>query len=509
MSLLHHDARSEALAQLSCFRGEFYSCLTARSDALFELAEAVLCGDGPVRSLAELSLVGEHRRGHGGLYAALARGRIDAGRLRRALAEVPLPRAADGRLVLAIDITCWLRPDAHTSPQRILCHTYGRGKDQHIPVPGWPYSIICALEPGRSSWTAPLDAVRLTPGDDTATVTARQLRDLLQRLITAGQWQTGDPDILIVADAGYDAPRLGFLLKDQPVQVPARMRSDRVLRRAAPPRLPPHPRPASPTRRRVRLRAARHLGHPGHRNRHRHTPLRPSHRPLMEPAPPQADPPLLLGSRRRHPPDRRRNSDPPGHRPPAQPRNTQAGLAVVVRHRCHTGGRRPSLAGIPATLRHRTHLPPVQADPRLDLPEDPHPRGGGPVDLADPRRLHPTAARPPAGSRPASALGETNPAGQAHPRPSPPRLSAHPPTSRLSGPSTETLPPRPRTATGPKEHPAHTPPRRAHTAQNTVGEPANEEVNHPTTPPHGLKIKLGRASKVPGEDDGESICDPE
>ncbi|SOE79244.1 DDE superfamily endonuclease [Streptomyces sp. OV198] len=244
MSLLHHDARSEALAQLSCFRGEFYSCLTARSDALFELAEAVLCGDGPVRSLAELSLVGEHRRGHGGLYAALARGRIDAGRLRRALAEVPLPRAADGRLVLAIDITCWLRPDAHTSPQRILCHTYGRGKDQHIPVPGWPYSIICALEPGRSSWTAPLDALRLTPGDDTATVTARQLRDLLQRLITAGQWQTGDPDILIVADAGYDAPRLGFLLEDLPVQVPARMRSDRVLRRAAPPRLPhTHGRP--------------------------------------------------------------------------------------------------------------------------------------------------------------------------------------------------------------------------------------------------------------------------
>src|SRR4051794_40161266 len=58
MSLLHHDARREPLAELSCFRDEFYSCLTARSDALFELADAVLCGDGPVRSLAELSLVG-------------------------------------------------------------------------------------------------------------------------------------------------------------------------------------------------------------------------------------------------------------------------------------------------------------------------------------------------------------------------------------------------------------------------------------------------------------------
>ncbi|KOU72612.1 transposase [Streptomyces sp. MMG1533] len=238
MSLLHDDVRREPLEELSRFRGEFYSCLTARSDALFELADAVLCGDGPVRSLAELSLVGEHRRGHGGLYAALAQGRVDADRMRQALASVPLPRALDGRLVLAVDVTCWLRPHAHTSPQRILCHTYGRGKDQHIPVPGWPYSIVCALQPGRSSWTAPLDALRLTPGDDTATVTARQLRDLVERLIAAGQWQSGDPDVLVVADAGYDAPRLAHLLRDLPVQVLARMRSDRVLRRPAPPRQP-------------------------------------------------------------------------------------------------------------------------------------------------------------------------------------------------------------------------------------------------------------------------------
>ncbi|WP_037861442.1 NF041680 family putative transposase [Streptomyces sp. NRRL S-340] len=238
MSLLHRDTRQDASTQLSRFQGGFYACLTARSDVLFELADAVLCGDGPVRSLAELSLAGEHRRGHGGLYAAVARGRVDADRLQRALATVSLPRAADGRLVLAIDITSCLRPDAHTSPQRILCHTYGRGKDQHIPVPGWPYSIMRALEPGRSSWTAPLDALRLAPGDDTATVTVRQLRDLVERLITAGQWQAGDPDILVIADAGYDAPRLAFLLRDLPVRVLARMHSDRVLRRAVPPRRP-------------------------------------------------------------------------------------------------------------------------------------------------------------------------------------------------------------------------------------------------------------------------------
>ncbi|MET7828963.1 NF041680 family putative transposase [Streptomyces sp. NPDC005386] len=238
MSLLHRDARRESLAQLSSFREEFYASLTARSDVLFELADAVLCSDGPVKSLVGLSLVGEHRRGHGGLYAAVARGRIDSDRLREALASVPLPRAVDGRLVLAVDVTCWLRPAAHTSPERILCHTYGRGKDQHIPVPGWPYSIVCALEPGRSSWTAPLDARRLAPGDDTATVTARQLRDLVERLIAADQRTPGDPDILIVADAGYDAPRLAFLLRDLPVQVLARMRSDRVMRRSVPTRQP-------------------------------------------------------------------------------------------------------------------------------------------------------------------------------------------------------------------------------------------------------------------------------
>lgn len=234
-----HDARpADAWGKLAVFRQQLHACLTARADALFELADAVLCADGPVHSLVELSLVAEHRRGHGSLYAALARGRIDVERLRTALAGVALPRAADGRLVLAVDITCWLRPDAHTSPERILCHTYGRGKDQHVMIPGWPYSFITALEPGRSSWTAPLDAVRLAPGDDAATVTAGQLRQLIGRLMTAGQWRPGDLDILVVADAGYDTPRLAWLLRDLPVQVLGRMRSDRVLRRAAPPRTP-------------------------------------------------------------------------------------------------------------------------------------------------------------------------------------------------------------------------------------------------------------------------------
>jgi len=218
-----------ALGELSGFRQEFYRCLPARADALFELADAVLCAGGPVRCLAGLSLVPEHRRGHGALYDAVSHGRIAASRLRRVLAGLPLPRSADGRLVLAADVSCWLRPGAATSPERLFCHVYGRGKGQAQMIPGWPYSVVAALEPGRTSWTAVLDAVRLGPGDDEAAVTAAQVRDVVTRLIEAGHWRPGDPAILIIFDAGYDVPRLAWQLSDLPVELLGRLRSDRVL----------------------------------------------------------------------------------------------------------------------------------------------------------------------------------------------------------------------------------------------------------------------------------------
>ncbi|HEX6685674.1 MAG TPA: hypothetical protein VF062_23060 [Candidatus Limnocylindrales bacterium] len=37
----------KAAGVLSRFRADLYDCLTRRGDALFELAEAVLCADGP------------------------------------------------------------------------------------------------------------------------------------------------------------------------------------------------------------------------------------------------------------------------------------------------------------------------------------------------------------------------------------------------------------------------------------------------------------------------------
>jgi hypothetical protein len=93
---LHDHARRPALGELNRFRQEFYASLTVRADALFELSDAVLCADGPVRSLVELTLTGEHRRGHGAMYDALGRGQVAPQRVRRALVAGPLPRATDG-----------------------------------------------------------------------------------------------------------------------------------------------------------------------------------------------------------------------------------------------------------------------------------------------------------------------------------------------------------------------------------------------------------------------------
>ena len=58
---------------LRAFRRSFYECFHRRSDALFELADAILTADGAAPSPAHLSLQASHRRGWGSLYAALDR----------------------------------------------------------------------------------------------------------------------------------------------------------------------------------------------------------------------------------------------------------------------------------------------------------------------------------------------------------------------------------------------------------------------------------------------------
>ncbi|WP_454856374.1 NF041680 family putative transposase [Promicromonospora soli] len=231
-----------AAVVLDSFRQAVYDSFERRADVLCELVDAVACAPGRVTDLARLSLTEEFSRGHGALYDGLNAGRVDPGRLGDLVAGLAVPTICGpegrDRVVLAVDVSNWLRPDAATSPDRSFCHVYGRGRSAAQIIPGWKYSFVAALEAGASSWTALLDVVRLRPDDDETTVTGDQLRVVVGRLSAAGHWQPGDPDMLVVMDSGYDVVRLAWLLKDLPVVLIARLRSDRVLRAPVPARRP-------------------------------------------------------------------------------------------------------------------------------------------------------------------------------------------------------------------------------------------------------------------------------
>src|SRR5258705_3648994 len=141
MDSLQEDAGAGPVAVLSRFRRDFHACLSARADELFELADAVLCADGPVKTLVGLSLAPEHQRGHGALYDAVNCGRVEIARLRRAVAGLPLPGWGDGRVRLGVDVSPGLPPCPATSPDRLFCHVYGRSKGPAQMIPGWPYSV--------------------------------------------------------------------------------------------------------------------------------------------------------------------------------------------------------------------------------------------------------------------------------------------------------------------------------------------------------------------------------
>ena len=310
-----------------------------RGDELFELVDALLCADGPVTSPVDLTLVAEHRRGHGAMYEALNSGNVDVPRLRQVLAGLPMPRAADGRLVLAVDVSNRLRPDAPTSADRLFCHVYGRsGRSSDQFIPGWPYSFVAALESGRSSWCQLLDAVRLGPEDDVAEVTATQLRRVVTDLIEMGRWHVGDRNILIVFDAGYDAPRMAHLLDGLPVEVLGRMRSDRVMRRPTPSLKEyalAYPQGGRPPKHGKEFRFAKPetWGDPDAATvqvTDRYGTARAMAWDRIHPSP---DHPLRVDRPHRRTPRHRGHADSPPGRPPARRRRPAAALALVVRHR--------------------------------------------------------------------------------------------------------------------------------------------------------------------------------
>ena len=209
---------SSPLARLAAFRAELHACFTRRADALLELGDALLCAQTPLPSLPHLSLEPVHRRSWASTYAALARGEVDAERLRDLLAG-SLP-AADPP-VFAVDVTTWPRCDAECSPERGYYYHPARHSAGQPIVAGWAYQWIAQVSFDRDSWTAPVDAQRLHPLDDTDQTAAGQVRALLGRL------PAGEAVPLFVFDGGYDSAQLTLDLAEVPAAVLVRLRADR------------------------------------------------------------------------------------------------------------------------------------------------------------------------------------------------------------------------------------------------------------------------------------------
>ena len=271
---------SQALGALQEFRERLHGCLTARGDALFELADAVLCSDRPVRSLVQLSLEPEFRRGHGSLYDALAAGRVDDERLFCLLAEV-LPPLVDGpearawteehdavdrrllgralsgvpaadaarvrdacarwrRVRVAVDATSYPRPDAWCSPGREhvhhgACHCKGSSKT----TPGWEYQLAAVTGHLRTAWAGIIDIRRTVPATRTAQTIA-QVKAVLRRLPASGAVP------LFVFDAGYSAAALTDGLSGCPAHILVRLPAGSVFYQDAPSWPGKNGRPAPP-----------------------------------------------------------------------------------------------------------------------------------------------------------------------------------------------------------------------------------------------------------------------
>jgi hypothetical protein len=144
--------------------------------------------------------------------------------------------------VFAVDVTTWPRCDAECSPSRGYYYHPSRHSAGQPIIAGWAFQWICQLGFDRDSWTAPVDAARLHPVDDTDQQAAVQIRALLARL------PAGRPTPWFVFDGGYDSAQLTLDLADAPAAVLVRLRSDRCFYGDPPPGPWQHGPPAPPRR---------------------------------------------------------------------------------------------------------------------------------------------------------------------------------------------------------------------------------------------------------------------
>jgi hypothetical protein len=210
---------------LARFRTELYqSGLGRRRDALCELLDAVLTGEGAT-SLVRRSLAPVFRRGWASTCDALADGTLHLDALRRLFARHTPGPTLGQRELWVVDGSIWPRPEAKTSPERTFGRFVTAGTPQSGIIGAWEYQWLVVLPEHQGSWGLPLAVDRRDLAAGTATTLAiAQLRAAVAVRPRAA------PRPLLLLDSHYDVVEL--LEAGPPVDILARLAANRRFYRA-------------------------------------------------------------------------------------------------------------------------------------------------------------------------------------------------------------------------------------------------------------------------------------
>jgi hypothetical protein len=202
---------------------------SARRDALFDLLDALIA-EGQVSSFAMLSQSSQFQRKWPSLYGAVEDGEIDSQWLRTYLArQVP----QQGVCVFPMDGSPWPRPRSRVLDDRQYVYQASSDVNGGTVTVGYPYSLLeWCVEP-HSSWSLPIDPRRVAGTQTPQEVGVVQI----QALATARSDFLEALDI-VAADGKYGNAKFLRPLKGQRCGIIARLRCDRVLYAAPPPRKP-------------------------------------------------------------------------------------------------------------------------------------------------------------------------------------------------------------------------------------------------------------------------------
>ncbi len=205
-------------------RQQMYGCFERSRDALFNLCDALL-SEPQARSLPELSLSPFFERRWPSVYEALQDGRIDIEGLRRVFVQALLEdKAADEPVWIGLDSSSMERLEAESSRDRGMIYL------PHATTPvsvGWQFSTLMLLPDQPSSWVGILDQRRIGTEQTAIEVGIEQLRAVLPLI---------QRTVIVLADRWYAVARFVQACHELNCAALIRLKRNRKLYRAAPPR---------------------------------------------------------------------------------------------------------------------------------------------------------------------------------------------------------------------------------------------------------------------------------